>query len=316
MLSSSSHPAGSRLVTVRRAFTLVELLIVIGIIAILISILVPALGAARAAARTAVCLSNLKTIGAAAQMYFNSYGGAFPINHTYKANGSILTPGGDSSFAINALSHELTGKWPNPTFEGYEDPPGSDNWVITNPVGGVVHNAFLCGNNPARPGDIENHASRMSYGFNSGGAGWSQTIQGRTGLKVTMVQNPSEKVYGMDWPHQTIGGTASAFGRSVCDHPFEFVPGAGTNGATMAGYVIVSPYPPQYDYAPQWKDFKTGRHGNRIGKSLKVNVLMVDGHAETRSSWEITQQYHFPSNPAGTTNMKLARNNMFNLLLP
>jgi prepilin-type N-terminal cleavage/methylation domain-containing protein len=63
----------------RCAFTLVELLVVIGIIAVLISILLPTLRRARESANKAHCLSNLHQIGIYLQMYQNQYKGQLPI---------------------------------------------------------------------------------------------------------------------------------------------------------------------------------------------------------------------------------------------
>ena len=64
---------------VKRGFTLIELLVVIAIIAILAAILFPVFAQAREAARKSSCLSNLRQLGTACQMYVQDNDGVFQL---------------------------------------------------------------------------------------------------------------------------------------------------------------------------------------------------------------------------------------------
>jgi len=102
--SSTSGPSGGHQRGARRGngFTLVELLVVIGIIALLIGVLLPALNKARQSAYKTACLSNLRQIGAAFVMYTQANGGYLPFSGAYTTpyiedwiwwqNSTITTP--------------------------------------------------------------------------------------------------------------------------------------------------------------------------------------------------------------------------------
>ena len=86
----------------RRAFTLVELLVVIGIIAVLISVLLPALSKARGRAQTVACLSNMRQIHQAMVNYTVESKGSYPwgfiFNKENKQTGRPANSAQDSSY--------------------------------------------------------------------------------------------------------------------------------------------------------------------------------------------------------------------------
>ncbi|MFA5293172.1 MAG: prepilin-type N-terminal cleavage/methylation domain-containing protein [Phycisphaerae bacterium] len=67
----------------KKAFTLVELLVVISLIGLLVGILLPCLAAARERGRNVVCRSNLKNIGLALRMYLDVSGGRMFSSEPY-----------------------------------------------------------------------------------------------------------------------------------------------------------------------------------------------------------------------------------------
>jgi len=143
------------------AFTLVELLVVIGIIAVLISVLLPTLGRAREAAKRTACLSNLHQIHVMLVMYANANNGQVPLGYSGGA-GSPVAEG--SNYWLSRASGSGGTSDPDPPKKvryvglglllkgGYV----KEGW---NGGGGAV---FFC---PSFEGDLD-------HGFNSVGNKW------------------------------------------------------------------------------------------------------------------------------------------------
>ncbi len=129
----------------RGAFTLVELLVVIGIIALLISILLPALNKARRAANTVVCGAQLRSIMQGAQLYAAQNRGAIP--------GSPWTTG---RFLIDS---DGTTTIASTTFNDNFCPGAVQCWDWASPImraqGLRFPNKIVGGSSPASTTDID-----------------------------------------------------------------------------------------------------------------------------------------------------------------
>lgn len=119
-----------------RAFTLVELLVAVGIIAVLGAILIPMLGRAREASQRAACLSNLRQVGLVVQTYGQDNEGKVPIGYRsgFKQFNSMVYSGTSQKyclFGILYLNKRMSS--PEPFFCPANEDPQSNYNTEANP---------------------------------------------------------------------------------------------------------------------------------------------------------------------------------------
>lgn len=92
-----------------RAFTLLELLVVVSVIAILAALLLPVFAAARESARRSACLSNVKQIGAAMQLYAQDNDERWPLHDL--SNFQRQVPDGQDAFVVDGWDGTPVPNW-------------------------------------------------------------------------------------------------------------------------------------------------------------------------------------------------------------
>lgn len=276
-----ARPSGQR-----RAFTLVELLVVIGIIAVLISLLLPTLKGARRAAEAVTCAANLRQIHAAMMAYARENGDYFHIAPNYglweRPVGTLLGP--DNGYAywgvayLRYLSTAAARIMPERSGTAVL-PAGSDGEAVLDKARAIFRCKTATWMDPdglGGSGAYSDPKQMATYGLNRQVISRYSSVLGRwVGRKVAGFKAPSETIVAQD----AVEHVLDANGDLLTNHAASEIT-SGSNRGTLQWTV-------QFQNLTQWRVpggasyafpraiYEFYRHNKNC------NVLWLDGHVST-----------------------------------
>jgi len=265
-----------RMAPVRRhGFTLVELLVVIGIIALLISILLPALNSAREKAKQIQCLNSLRQIGICNEIYLNDFNDwNIPCRWGYSPTVPPAPPNPAPPVPASDTAHSWQQVWSmgvffhsNPTYINSGLFPASA--ICPDSVYAKTYGSASAG---------AGYYITLSYGMNTSGLNGETT----SAAANPTVGNTGAPAYLCGWKRRQVRSAAEKI--QFCDAI------SNVNEGTVANDYTLRYFEPGWGetYVPNQPD-GTGGQSNIVcyRHSKGANCLYYDAHAEWRDYSEL-----------------------------
>lgn len=304
-------------------FTLVELLVVIGIIALLMGILLPVLAKARESGNTVKCAANLRAIGQGIAIYLSEYRQTFPAAYQYKPNPANAEPiePANPTFGYVHWSHYIYGdpaKGRAPA-DAFKCPSLNNGGLPPSNPAEADRDGGQQNDPDSGPGVVDDQVGRCAYTvneaimprnkFHGDVRGTSPNGFHSRFVRAGQIKRNAETILGTEfWENwRIVSGFTGEPGETPAVkshrpvHGFIGIP-SSLNISEVPRGLGNNPQFRRVTSVPAWVESGqaqssrlewVGRNHGKKGKAPKTNFLYVDGHVETKTIEETLQPFQW-----------------------